>query len=320
MSGGGGGGGVDNSAAEARAREDEERKAAQAREDAKRETDRQEGINRTNAANRLHSRNAARDAARGRLVRELEQRGESTTEYQPLVEQILGERYNAVPESVENAFPYFDGDELVNEVIGGKTTQRRREFTGQVNTALPSNIGQTRFSDTADDSFINEILGKQRTEAQLSIDRAKSRGNLDERGYQAAIGRIGELESAGRATAQTLAGSVIENYRTKADDIRQRATSAASSYELGGQAFDVNPYLGELSNLEQSYNTNLGGEVSNALAGQSFFDVGDILTRGGNIQGAVNPQTPASVAALSASRRGVNPNLTQRGEKDTGVF
>ena len=229
MSGGGGGGGVDTSASEARAREDEERRAQQAREDAQRETDRQEGINRTNAANRLHSRNSARDAARGRIVRELTQRGENPAEYQPLVEQIIGERYNAIPEGVDNAFPYF-GDDFVNEVIGGKTTQRRNEFTRQVDAALPSNLSQARFSDTADDSFVESVLGKQRTEAQLAIDRAKSRGNLDERGYQAAVGRIGELESAGRATAQTLAGNVIEGYRTKANDIIQRASSAASSY------------------------------------------------------------------------------------------
>lgn len=320
MSGGGGGGGGDGGAAEARAREAEDRRAQQAREDAQRESDRIAGVERTNAANRLHSRNTALTLARNRIARELTQRGEDTTAYQPLVEQILGERYAAVPESVENAMPYFDGNEITNEIIGNVNTQRRREFTKQANEALPANLAQTRFSDTADDSFINDILGKQRTEATLAVDRAKARGNLDDRGYSAALGRIGELENAGRATAQTLANSVIENYRTKANDIRQRATSAASSYELGGDRFDPTPYTQELASLESNYNTNLGGEVSNALAGQSFFDVGDILTRGGNIQGASNPKVANAAAVATAARRGVNPNLTDRSENYTGVF
>jgi hypothetical protein len=68
----------------------------------------------------------------------------------------------------------------------------------------------------------------------------------------------------------------------------------------------------------------LGGEISSALQGQNFFDVGEALNKGGYAQGAQNTNaltsgytTPAAAAVAGA--RDKNKTDT-RGLSGTGLF
>jgi hypothetical protein len=103
---------------------------------------------------------------------------------------------------------------------------------------------------------------------------------------------------------------VIQNRRADINTQIQDALSRAGSVELG-QSFDPNSYISRINQRVGEFQSNLEGDIGAALAGQQFFDIGDVITRGGMAQGVANP-TPAFLDAQAA-----RDQLRQR-ERGTG--
>lgn len=286
-----------------------------AREDANRTAERQTQAD--DAARRRSEFTTARDTAvndyRGRAAGRLSARGLDPTQYNYLIENAIASGRNAMPDLAENPGQYFT-DALLDSAIGRSESDRRASYTTQANRAFTPNFERGLFQDTADDPFIDAILGNQRSEAVRSLDLARSRGSLDQTGYDAAMTRLGEMEQAGRSTANNLGGAVIQGYRSRAGEVGNRAREAAGGYNLGGD-FNLGGYQSELNSLVGSLNNNLQGDINSALAGQQFFDLGDILTRGGSAQGPVNPNT---LPAFMAERERVRN--AERGVGGGGTF
>jgi hypothetical protein len=59
---------------------------------------------------------------------------------------------------------------------------------------------------------------------------------------------------------------------------------------MPGRSFSIDPFVQQKQAFLAELPTRIEGAVRGALEGQSFFDIGDILTRGGRIQGAQNPR------------------------------
>ena len=286
-----------------------------AREDTNRNAERE----RTEAdtARRRSEFTTARDTAiggyRDRAKERLSARGLDPTQYNFLIENAITSGRNATPDLDANPSQYFT-DALLDNAIGRAESDRRASYTGQTNRAFADNFERGLFQDTADDPFIEAILGNQRGEAVRSLDLARNRGNLDQTGYDAAMTRLGEMEQAGRSTANNLGGAVIQGYRTRAGEVGNRAREAAGGYNLGGD-FNLGGYQSELNALTGTLNNSLQGDINSALAGQQFFDLGDILTRGGSAQG---PTNPTSLPAFMAERERVRN--AERGVGGGGTF
>lgn len=255
------------------------------------------------------AQNTAREAARRRTTA----RGLSYDEFAPLFEQAITRQAGIVPDLATNPGEYFT-DSFIGNVLSQEETDRRARFGRDVRTAFDPNAADTAFADTMDDPFIDQIMGRQRGEAMTALDMAKKRGSLSEAGYTGALTRLGEMERSGRSTAQKLGGSVLSGYRNRIRNIGQEATQAAGSYQLG-DAFNVDPFKTRFQTELESAKGSLAGDVTSALEGQNFFDIGDILTSGGNIQGPVNPQV--DYAALLEREKTRNQ---ARGVGTTGVF
>lgn len=249
--------------------------------------------------------NTNRDSAiagfRTRSTQRLRDMGLDPNAYSSLIENAIAGGNSATPNLDPNPAQYFS-DSLLDTQIGRTQGDRRANFTRQATSAFGDNFERGLFGDDADDPFIDAVLGRQRGEAVRSLDLARQRGSLDERGYTAAMARLGEMESAGRATGNTLGGSVIQGYREQVRGIGDRAREAASGYTLGGD-FNLGGYTNELNSRVGDLRGRLEGDVNTALSGQQFFDLGDILTRGGSAQGPVNPRT--SMADVLAERERV---------------
>lgn len=317
----GGGGGNNNSnnnsnAAAIQQQQQQQQEAQQRRDDDARirneqraEQERNDNRNRFTTA-LDNAQGQARTAAQQRITA----RGLNYDDYGDLVETALARARSNVPD-LDTAPGRFFTDDLVDSALNNRQTGLRDQYTRQVNQMFAPNVENTLFADNADDAIINRILGTQRQEAVNALDTAKRRGNLDDRGYSAAMTRLGDMETAGRSTAQTLGGTVLQRYRTTARDIAEGARSAAGSFTLGS-TFDPQSYRTTFDNTTNDLRGRLDGDITGSLAGQSFFDVGDILTRGGSAQGAINP-TPNSLDDIAARTRARD---SQRGVGNGGTF
>lgn len=275
---------------------------------------------------RTGRKNSARDTARTTGTQRLADMGldaDTTTKLGGLFNGRLDTAYTNAGTAANDYTGVFDPDAILNSVVDTERSSKRGGYTTATRAAFGGIDPNMDFADTADDSYINDIVGRSFTDAQSALDRAKARGSLTDAGYNAGLGYLGDQNKAALDTAQTLGGAVLTRDRGALSGIKDNALTTAGGWDFG-QKFDPNTYLDQYTTKKGALTEGLGGEISNALAGQKFFDVGDILTKAGYAQGAqnVNPlqsgfQTPA-LGALQAERdknRG-----SPRGLGGTGVF
>jgi hypothetical protein len=231
--------------------------------------------------------------------------------YMNLIEQALNRTAQAVPDTDTQPIKYF-GPSLIEAALEQGAQDRRQRFLRDVDTLFGPDAEWRYIPDTAGRDIIDRVLNTQRDEALSAIDRARARGNLTEMGMSGAAQRIGELERAGRQQASSLVANALQGLRDEFGNIYNRARSAAQSYMPGG-SFSLEPFAAQKQSFLDTLNERIPGVAYNALAGQSFFDIGDILTRGGRLQGAQNPRIAAFVPPQRSSseedRRGLGSTL-----------
>jgi hypothetical protein len=206
-------------------------------------------------------------------------------------------------------------DDVIDNTLSRVRDDRRTMYTNAVNSHYTPGFENQHFGSNSDDPFINEVLGRQKGEAMSYLQRAKERGQVNDAGYNAALGRIGEMERTGLSTANKLGDAVLQGNRTRLRDFANEVKSTAGAYELGG-TFNLDAQHGRHDELLGGMRNNLEGDIRGALEGQKFFDVGDLITRAGAAQGAVNP-TSVNADALAAAAK---QRDTRRGVGGSGGF
>lgn len=309
MSGGGGGGGQqsqpqDNSLAIAqlqyqKAQEDEQRRAQEkAAADAK----------------FISDRDSAFTAAQGTGRDILTGRGLDVNEFDSIINRALTDTKARIPQGDPNPSTYFTSD-VINNALTQEENQRRIRNTNQVNNEFAPGFDRTYIPDTADDSYINDILTGQKNTATTALDFARKRGQLNDSGYTGALAKLGEQEGGARSTLDTLGSSVLAKDRTGLGGIRDKASTVANQYSLGGPTFSIDPYRDELTSAVGNYQKNLKGDITNALGGTQLFNVNDILLAGARQQGPQN-LTTAQVPGLLPKKN----TQMDRGLGSTGAF
>ncbi|CAB4163759.1 hypothetical protein UFOVP810_54 [uncultured Caudovirales phage] len=307
--------GGNNAAAMAEAQAAADREAARVREEQARAAQAEaERVRLETEQRNAARRSEAIGAGRTRAMKALADRGVDPNRYAADIDERLAYNAALLPSNTEDFTAQF-GDPFVDSVINTLQTRERGANTRALRDAFGTDFADRTFSTTADDPFVEAILGRQRTEAMNTLDRARARGQLDESGFTGATTRLGELEKAGRSTAQSLADAVIGNRRSDVNSMIQDAFGRAGSTELG-QSFDPSSYINRVNQRVGEFQGNLEGDVTSALQGQQFFDIGDLITRGGEAQGVANP-TPAFLDAQAARTQ---LRQTQRGAGQGGTF
>lgn len=230
----------------------------------------------------------------------VEKRGLDPKQYEGVIKSTLDATRAGISQKDANPGQYFT-DSVIENALARERDNLRSRYTNEVTKRFSPGFEQSYFTGNSDDRFIDDILGRQKQEATSYLDRAKSRGTLDESGFAAAMRRIGEMESTGRATANKLGDSVLQGNRTRLTDIANQAKSQAGSYELG-QDFSSSLYDNRFNETLGNLNSNLEGDIRGVMEGQKFFDVADLIARGGSLQGAVNAPTE-SLDAIAAREK-----------------
>lgn len=217
----------------------------------------------------------------------------------------------------------FDPTSVLTSVEDQQRGLRRAQYTTQAKAALNGLDPTKDFADTADDPYINQIVGSQYNDAFNALDRAHKRGALTDTGYNAGLTELGTNRSAAMSTANSLGGAVLTRDQGALSDITKKATTDAGAWDFG-QSFDPNSYKTQYDTKKASLQGNLQGDISTALQGQNFFDVGNILNKAGFAQGAQNTaalttdsNSPDYLAALGTQDKNKTAN---RGLGGQGVF
>lgn len=281
-----------------------------AREDERRRKDEEKAAEAKFITNRDNAYTAATGTGRDILTG----RGLNADDFMSIITRALDDTKARVPQGDPNPASYFTTD-VINNALTGEENQRRIRNTGEVNREFAPGFDRNLIPDTADDSYINELLTGQRANADRSLDYARSRGQLNDSGFNAAQAKVGEQEQGARSTLDTLGGSVLAKNRAGLGTIRDSASTTANQYSLGGPEFDINPFKSQLTDAVASYGKNLKGDITNALGGTQLFNINDILLAGSRAQGPQN-LTTAQIPGLIPKK---NPNQ-DRGLGSSGVF
>lgn len=198
------------------------------------------------------------------------------------------DRVASLYRSAVSANPNLDQAAAYEQAYGTATSDYQRSLQNQLDQMYGTGYSTKTFADTADDAIIDAILGKQRLAAEEGIERASSRGQLNEAGYNAAMSGLGDIGTAARSEANTLGGAVLSRYRQNLDDALAGLYGTAGKATLGSN-FDLTPGTTDIANRVSGMQGSLSGDVTSALGDRNFYDLGAILGKAGAEQGFVNP-------------------------------
>lgn len=215
----------------------------------------------------------------------------------------------------------FDPSTLYGETYNTLAEAQKRRYNAQLDTQLPSGFERTAFADTADDAVLDSILNSQRGTARSAVDTARSRGQLNDAGFAAALKGLDDAYTTGRSQAQEIGSGVLDRYRsalsTASSGLRDRAN--ASSY---GVNFDLAGGINDIRNRASGYASSLEGDIRSAIGERNFFDTNTLLGKAGTAQGFVNPGVKVGVPndALTQTFIQNAEEKARRVQPNVGVF
>lgn len=216
-------------------------------------------------------------------------------------------------------------DALLSGFADKYNTQQKNSLTNYANN-LFSNYGTTNdylntaWNMNADDDFNTNYLDNYYNDAMSRLDTAKSRGLLNDYGYNSALNTLNTRRSAATGELNSLTDDVLNNYR---DDL----ANYASGVYTGIDNYDLsNRHNFNTGSIQQGYDTlygqqqqDLTNNLNNAVAGFQPFDVADILANARNTQGVVSTAQNSDLLA-SLKERDENNSKNKIGLGNQGIF
>lgn len=259
---------------------------------------------------------SAVEGARARTLQDISGRGLDANMFTSEIDQMLNSIRGQVPQLDNNPGSYFANQNIADIVLGNATTNRRTQYSNQINNMFGNDFANQRVASTADDSYIDSILGEQYNPALEQIQRAFERGTVNEQGFQTAMNSLNNQRTTAAANLQQTGGGLLQSIRDSLSGVGNEARNAASNYQLG-TTFDPTSYQSRADTIFNEGMSGLEGNLRNAIGGQQFFDIGSILNQGRTAQGTANNNNRALFDAFQADEQNKNK---QRGLGTQGVF
>lgn len=261
------------------------------------------------------ARDSAVSGARNLATTELTRRGLDPGRYGGALNNEIDRINSTIPDLDSNPGNYFDPS-FVDRVLTGEQTAARDRNTRSVQTAFAPGFERNAVGDTADDAFLDSILEQQYGDTRTTLERARSRGDLNDSGFNAAMRDLDTERGTGRTTLTGIGDTVLGRYRDELTGIGNRAANAASGWNLGSPDFSTDPYTTEFNTARSRQQGSLEGDIRGAVGNTQLFDVGKLLGRGAQVQGATSGE-PMDFVQSALNK---NKNKTDRGVGSTGVF
>jgi hypothetical protein len=166
------------------------------------------------------------------------------------------------------------------------------------------NFGNSNSKITTDllGSTIQEVLNGEYGKAQTQLERAKTRKQFNDVGYSAGISELDKQKGILSSKLSTTANDVLNQYRTKYDDVRSEALDYANSFSGTGN-FDLTDFLGRANSIVDEARTAAPGAFQGALGNAPLIDLGIIRGNAGQAQGSLNLHDLDVLDALSKRKK-----------------
>lgn len=192
----------------------------------------------------------------------------------------------------------------------------RNEYLLSLNNAFQDPT--LAIGDTIDDDIINQIYQSRFGSAQDYLNRARARGNLNDRGLNAALLGLEEQGTAARSKLSDIGQNIIGGYRTNLGEFQDQARGRAGGFKLG-ENFSTGDYLDKYNQMLNEYMSGVGGDVRGAVGNMELFDTGQLYRGAGAAQGVTNNRQGAGMLAALQERED-NSRNAQRGLGSRGAF
>lgn len=239
---------------------------------------------------------------------------------------LLDQRRSEIDPSMEgDLYNQFSVNDYFNNVVDSGQTRYRTDLRNSIMGAGGDGFEYDAFADTADDSILEAILSTQRNDAQMVLDRARARGQLNDVGYSRAATDLSGQGKGAMGTLQELGGGVLADYRSRLKNEYDTGLSRAGQASFN-QPFNASSVVDRLNEMRTQLGSSLENDVYKAVGGTGFFTPSVSIGKGGASQGTVNPskinfaENPLLAAfAPGADRRGYGGSNTGS-TATTGAF
>lgn len=192
-------------------------------------------------------------------------------------------------------------------------TERNKLQNGFSNLTNPG-WQSSYFDNSADDSILEAILGKQFTDANTQFETAKARGQLTDGAYGNVQSTLADKKLAANSTLQDLGGGVLSGYRNQLTDQSKGFADKISSWNLGNN-FNLDSVTGGFNNTKNELSGRLEGDVRRAVGDTQLFDTAKLLAGAGVTGGATNNPLQSAFTAAAANTN----NQTEEQKRNTGT-
>lgn len=151
------------------------------------------------------------------------------------------------------------------------------------------------------DQYVNDYIADKYALALEQLDRAKSRGTLNDIGYNRALADLGTQKSAASSTLGSLGRSLVSDYNTGLQTGIENYQNLLNDYNLANDysRLNTNTINNKLSGMYNDYLSGFEGDFNAAMAGQEPFDVSSIMNSAKTSQGITNSQNNPLLDALN---------------------
>lgn len=188
---------------------------------------------------------------------------------------------------------------IVNQFTNNQKNGMQQALTNASKLYDPTYGGgfNTHFAD----QYVNDFLTNKYNDALEQLDKAKSRGTINDVGYNRAINDLSSQLSANKSTYGAIGRDIISGYNTGMQTNINNYQNLLDNYDLQSDygRLNTNTINNQLSDNYNNYLAGFENDFDAAMAGQTPFDVSGILGNAKVAQGVVNPQTNSLVDAIS---------------------
>lgn len=268
-----------------------------------------------NSAKRQTALTGAQGLARTSAEDVVKQWGLDPSQYGSQIDSRIAQLVSGIGESAD---PYsaIDGSQIASQLLNTEQSSKRSGLTAQADSKFGVNYGDKLIGGNLLDSVVSDILGTQSTEAQSYLDRGKARGIYNDVGYSAGQDKLTQQAQAGRSQVSTLADSVLDTYRTKANDVRDKAYNVAGNATLS-QNINLDDYIGMGNDVLNKATDRADDDLMAAVGGANYFDLSGLTNAAGAAQGVGNFRDSSITGALAERNK---QKLGGRGLGSQGVF
>lgn len=224
-------------------------------------------------------------------------------------EDLLQGYYDALGDAYNNnsfGYGFSDRNKIYNDYLSGLKNKQQATWQNDFNNMFK---GYGTTNDYLDDlwnmnsanDFNTNYLNDYYNDTKTKLDSAKSRGLLNDAGYNSALNTLNQRNSAASSGVRELTDSVLNNYRDDWTNLAGNIQTGIDNYTLGQRNMNLGEqWNNQYNDLYGRQQQNFEGDMYNALSGYTPYDVSDILANARNTQGVINPQATEDSDLLSA--------------------